>query len=271
MVSYPRLKPLRVILKRLAILGAWVLLSAEIMTCQPSQTATGKHQPVEQSHSSVSPGSDQNRQSNGQENQQEPGDDAPDRDFSVKWLAWVKDPNWWLVIAAGVTGVFVCWQSWETHKSAEATRKSVDLSAAANSQWVRLKLLGMYSEIEPQQPDPPPVITIKCRWAILNPSTQPLTLHRVKVDVARDDAWHVSVFDFDEVVPPGKDGKIVIVPILLSANETAEYRKDGVEYSIAIHVLFTGTNGRESSQSWGDLFYFCKDQVEWNASLGKGP
>lgn len=185
-----------------------------------------------------------------------------------KLLAWPEGITAWLLL---LTLGAIIWQSWETRKAAQATEKSVDLAAAANSQWIKLKLLDMYSEVEPGQPDPPSAITLKCRWAILNPSAQPLTLHAVKVDIARDDAWHVCEFDFDEIIPPGEDGQIVIVPISLSAEETAEYLKSGVEYSIAIHTLFTGVNGRRSHQDWGDLFYFCKGRVEWNATLGKGP
>ncbi len=186
----------------------------------------------------------------------------------VDTFAWPEGATAWALF---LTLLVVGWQSTETRRSARATEKSVDLSAAANSQWIKLKLLDMYSEVEPGQSDPPSVISLKCRWSILNPSTQPLTLHEVKVAIARDDAWHICEFDFDEVAPPGEDGRIVIVPIDLSAEETAEYFKEGVEYSIAIHAVFTGINGRRSHQDWGDLFYFHRGQVEWNASVGKGP
>ncbi len=129
----------------------------------------------------------------------------------------------------------------------------------------------MYSEIEPEESDPPSVITLKCRWSILNPTAQPLTLHKVAVSVSRADAWHTCMFEFEEVVPPNGNETIVIVPIKLTAKETAEYLKDGVEHSIAIDALYTGINGRQSSQHWGDLFYFREGNVEWNHSLGKGP
>lgn len=194
-----------------------------------------------------------------------------DRSKMEGFYEFIKWPEGIEVLAIILTLGAIVWQSDETRKAAKATEKSVDLSAAANSQWVKLKLLDMYSEVEKGEPDPPSSITLRCRLAILNPSVQPLTLHRVKVDIARDDAWDSCEFDFDEVVPPGEDGEIAIVPIHLGAEETAEYLKSGVEYSIAIHALFTGVNGRQSSQSWGDLIYFRKGQVEWNASIGKGP
>jgi hypothetical protein len=201
-----------------------------------------------------------------------PSQDTDDGKPKPPWwnvlLAWPEGITAWLLL---LTLSAIVWQAWETRRAAKATEKSVDLNAAANSQWIKLKLLDMYSEVEKGEPDPPSSITLRCRLAILNPSTQPLTLHKVKVDIARDEAWDACEFDFYEVVPPGEDGEIVIVPIYLGAEETAEYLKSGVEYSIAIHALFTGVNGRESSQSWGDLIYFRKGQVEWNASIGKSP
>lgn len=258
-------------LKRLAIF-AFAALAAVSVAGQPDKTANRKDQPTTQGQPSVLSLNGHDKQDASQTNQAKPNGNTPAWNAAVEGAkVWWRDPNWWLVIVAGITGAFICWQSWETHKSAEATRKSVALSADANSQWMRLKLLNMYSEVEPGESDPPSTITLKCRWAILNLSTQPLTLHAVKVAVARDDAWHVCEFDFGDVVPPGEDGQIVIVPIPLSAKETAEYFGAGVEFSIAVHAIFSGVNGRRSHQDWGDLFYFFKGQVEWNAALGKGP
>lgn len=35
---------------------------------------------------------------------------------------WYSKPEWWTLIVAGLTGCFICWQSWETRKSANAAR-----------------------------------------------------------------------------------------------------------------------------------------------------
>jgi hypothetical protein len=169
----------------------------------------------------------------------------PQKDIYDKAPVWI---NFALVLVALGTGIVIGWQSFETRKAAEATRKSVELNASANTQWIRLKLLDMYSEAERNAPRPPPEITLNCRWIILNPSSQPLTLHWVKVGVARDDAWHVCEFDFEEVIAPGEDDKIAIVPIHLGREETAEYLERGVEYSISFGARFTGVNGKPSYQ-----------------------
>ena len=39
------------------------------------------------------------------------------------WYTPFEDPNWWLVIVASLTGLFIGWQAWETRKSAESTAK----------------------------------------------------------------------------------------------------------------------------------------------------
>jgi hypothetical protein len=240
-----------------------LVIAVVLMTCQ-YQTA-GKEQKTASQKPSLPAASPPPHDGN---SARQSCDCAPKTPCWFILLAWPEGLTAWAVI---LTFAVIGWQADETRKSAKATEKSVELSAAANTQWIKLKLLDMYSEVDPGHPDPPSVITLRCRWVILNPSTQPLTLHTVKVDVARDDAWHVCEFDFDEVVPPGEDGQIVIVPIRLGAEETAEYLKDGVEYSVAIHAVFTGINGRRSRQDWGDLFYFNKGQVEWNATVGKSP
>lgn len=193
------------------------------------------------------------------------------KDYTPWWNALVTWPDGittWAIIA---TGFVIAWQSSETRRAAKATERSVELAATANSQWIRLKLLDMYSEAERNAPDPPREIVLKCRWIILNPSSQPLTLHWVKVGIARDEAWHVCEFDFEKVIAPGEEDKIVIVPIHLGEEETAEYLRSGVEYSASFGVRFTGVNGRLSYQGWGDLFFFRKGKAVWNASLGKGP
>lgn len=256
--------------KRLTILVMW-LLCAGALASQPSKVANSTGHDAKQGEPAILSEQGMKEHLPSQSNQVKADSKMPSENASIERFHWWSDTNVWLVIIAAITGSFICWQSWETHKSAEATRKSVELSADANSQWIKLKLLDMYSEVDKGQSDPPSTIMLKCRWMILNPSSLPLTLHKVKVAVERDDVWRVSEFDFEEVVPPGEDGKILIVPIPLNTGETAEYLEDGAEFSIAIGAWFSGVNGRKSYQHWGDLFYFRQGEVEWNASLGKGP
>jgi cell division protein FtsL len=173
----------------------------------------------------------------------------------------------WAII---LTGFAIVWQSSETRKAAEAAQQSVDLAAAANTQWTELKLVDIYSSASKGHAVIPETLTLRCRWAIENPSSAPLTLHNVVVSVSRDDAWHVSEFHFEEIVSP-KSNEIFIVPIPLNAIETTDYLSNGVEYPVSIQAAFTGVNGRIATQKWGDLYFFCKGTAEHNASLGKGP
>lgn len=257
-------------LKQLGAIGVLVLV-AGMMPGQPKQTSGSERNEAKNGQPAVISPHSQNEQPYAQANQPQSSSNPRAGNTTLERSHWWSDPNWWLVIVAGITGGFICWQSWETHESAEATRKSVELSANANTQWVRLKLLDMYSESERNVAKPPPEITLNCRWIILNPSSQPLTLHWVKVGVARDDTWHVCEFRFEEVISPGEEDKIVIVPISLGVEDTAEYMKSGVEHSVSFGVKFTGVNGKPSYQGWGDLFFFHKGKVKWNASLGKRP
>lgn len=50
------------------------------------------------------------------------------------------DSTWFLVVIGGITGVFVCWQAWETRKAAVATKDSVVANERhfrlVNQQWL---------------------------------------------------------------------------------------------------------------------------------------
>ena len=46
--------------------------------------------------------------------------------FMDQPVHWWSDSNWWLVAIAAVTALFICWQSWETRRSAKATSQSVE-------------------------------------------------------------------------------------------------------------------------------------------------
>lgn len=102
--------------KRLAILAIAIFMAVYV-SGQVNKAADNKQQPANHVQSpvaaTVSP-ENQNKQ---------------DADLS-KWYAV---PDWWLAGIAFVTGCFICWQSWETRKSAKAALLSAS-AARLNAQ-----------------------------------------------------------------------------------------------------------------------------------------
>ena len=60
---------------------------------------------------------------------------SPDR-----WYTSLKHPDWWVVIIAGITGIFVCWQSWETRKAANAARRQSEIASDTAKRQLRAYL-----------------------------------------------------------------------------------------------------------------------------------
>jgi hypothetical protein len=97
--------------KRLAILAIAIFM-ADCVSGQANKAADNKQQPAKQVQSpvafSVSPAKLTKQDA-----------DSP------KWYAV---PDWWLVGIALVTGCFICWQSWETRRAADATEGALKAS-----------------------------------------------------------------------------------------------------------------------------------------------
>lgn len=66
---------------------------------------------------------------------------------------WWSDSGWWLVIIAGVTGIFIGWQAWETKKAAKGARDSA-IAALTQADYLAASeraLILMHFEKHPTQ------------------------------------------------------------------------------------------------------------------------
>ena len=111
-------------LNRLAIVGAGVLLCAGVMSGQPNQAAAAKGNRAKQSHPAVVSANGHYENADSQQDQDKSGSHSPSGNASIERPAvWWRDSNWWLVAIAGITGGFICWQSWETRRAADISER----------------------------------------------------------------------------------------------------------------------------------------------------
>ena len=115
--------------KRLAIL-AIAVCGAVCVSGQPNNAADDKQQPANQVQSTVAATVSPERQNIDKTDKAKADTDPP------KWYTPLEKPDWWLVGIAFVTGCFICWQSWETRKSADAALLNAQ---AANVQIQMMK------------------------------------------------------------------------------------------------------------------------------------
>lgn len=93
-------------LKSLAILAVLCVL-AGVVPGQLNKAADQKQGHAAQSQPAVINPVSSNEQNHSQPNQPKPGSNPPSGHTSFKWPRWVFDSNWWLVIIAGLTGIFI--------------------------------------------------------------------------------------------------------------------------------------------------------------------
>ena len=117
-------------LNRLVILGMSCLIAGS-MSGQPNQAANHKGNDAKQGQPAVISPNGKDEQPNCQADQAKPSGNPPSGNASIERPHWWAIPDWWLVIVAGITGAFICWQSWEIRKSAEASRDQVEISRKA--------------------------------------------------------------------------------------------------------------------------------------------
>jgi hypothetical protein len=89
--------------------------------------------PSQQNHANTIPADTNGTGTDAADSRSQANSSASTRNTSFKWLAWVGDSNWWLVIIGALTGGAIVWQAAETRraatgtlKAAEATRQSVE-------------------------------------------------------------------------------------------------------------------------------------------------
>lgn len=126
--------------KWLAIFGL-VLLSTGIVTIQgdedsgPSQLPTKQHQPA------LHPPDTKNGQADPDSGQTQTNSNTPTGNASLKPpKIWWRDPNWWLVIVAALTGGVIFAQSREMGISTRAMNDSIRLQEADLRPWLLVKI-----------------------------------------------------------------------------------------------------------------------------------
>jgi hypothetical protein len=100
------------------------------MTRQGDEDASPNPEPAKKQQPAVISSNRENSQSNAGNQTKQTNNVPPDGDASFKRPKWMSDPNWWLVIVAGLTGCVICWQSWETRKAARGADKSFEVALA---------------------------------------------------------------------------------------------------------------------------------------------
>jgi hypothetical protein len=120
-------------LKRLVILAIAAVIAVG-MSGQPNTAADSKREPAKQSEPTVFPADSQNKQTGGRAGQPKPEANPP------KWYAPLERPDWWVVGLAFFTACVVCWQSWETRKSASAALAQIQMTKA--KERARLEIKG---------------------------------------------------------------------------------------------------------------------------------
>lgn len=95
-----------------------VCVLAGCIACQPSYAGNPKDQPS--SNNSLKPRENSTLRYDNERSVAHPhktNDDPP------SWQAAIKQPEWWLVVAAFGLIVVICWQSWETRSAAQSALK----------------------------------------------------------------------------------------------------------------------------------------------------
>lgn len=195
---------------------------------------------------------------------------TPSWNLAYKVFGWPEGITVWALF---LTLMVIGEQTRETAKAATATENTVKLMMSSSTQWVELEPYGLFTKTEIGQHDPPAIVTIHPRWKVINNTPLPFTLKTIEVKIGVDEGWESYVFDFDELISPAKQDnfRAFFVPFKLSAQETTDFLKDGIELSIAIKAWFIGVSGKEEEQLFGDM-YFCKvGHLEINYPIGKGP
>ncbi|MGD0547847.1 MAG: hypothetical protein ABR991_08455 [Terracidiphilus sp.] len=123
-------------LKRLAIIAIAAIVAVSV-SGQPNQIANQKQEPAKQSQPTVLPAGSQNKQTSKQTDQPKPDTNPP------KWYAALDRPDWWVVGLAFFTACVICWQSWETRKSASAAFAQIQMTKAKERARLEIKGSGM--------------------------------------------------------------------------------------------------------------------------------
>jgi hypothetical protein len=108
-------------LKRLVIFTCAVIL-AVCVAGQSNKDAGPNQQPPNQEHPST-------HLANGEQSHAKASDNSPAGYASVERSRWWEQSEWWLVAIAGLTGLVIGWQSWETRKAAQGAKENAKVAS----------------------------------------------------------------------------------------------------------------------------------------------
>ena len=105
-------------LRCLAVLAAGAFLAIASAAAQPDKTADKNNQHTPNSQPAVVAAPPE-KQRDGS------ADQTKTSSYPPSWYAPLQKPDWWVVIVAGLTGIVIGWQSFETRRAATATERSI--------------------------------------------------------------------------------------------------------------------------------------------------
>jgi hypothetical protein len=130
-------------LKPLTILASAAIF-AVCVSAQSNRDVGTNQQPARQEQPVIHPATGGQAQAKAADNQGKAGEDT-----SLERPYWWAQSDWWLVVIAGVTGLVIGWQAWETRKSArgaqeaaQASERSARAQMDADRAWVIVSVHG---------------------------------------------------------------------------------------------------------------------------------
>jgi hypothetical protein len=171
---------------------------------------------------------------------------------------WYHSPEWWLVIVAGFTGLFICWQSWESRRAAKAARDNIEI--LINKERARIDVIPDVVSIDTSD-EYLPVFDLKYRIVCTGTTPAIILDSRVAAEISsirersEPERWVQIPLPAANVVPGTTDMRADLVG-------EAQYFSEALEEQIESGRLFVNY--------WGYVKYrdiFLKGEVFWRKNF----
>jgi hypothetical protein len=148
---------------------------------------------------------------------------------------WYASPEWWLVIVAIPTLIFIWYQTRETAHAAKATQiaaeasqKSVMLQETALRQWVDIEKWRAVPWIPEGG-----VLSLNIQFDVVNPTSLPLTLYSVNVGF---DGKGGAIAQRN-LLPP-KNRQTVAMPIKITEEQLLRWKQSTIGFHVSGKVIY---------------------------------